>query len=255
MKFISGLYTDIGIKKQTNQDALLLKEANTHQGHVLLAAVCDGMGGLSKGELASSVLIRELDNWFQNTLPGHLCKGLTADSLKREWTDLVLEMNQRISDYGIQHRLNLGTTMTALLIVDQAYYMINIGDSRIYEISPVFRQITKDHTYVQREMDQGRMSQEQADVSKKRNVLLQCVGASKVIFPDFYSGTIAPNQVFLLCSDGFRHVITKEELIESLHASAVIDDERARKSLIDLTELVKQRNETDNISAILIKAI
>ena len=72
MGFLSVLHSDVGIKKNTNQDSVLIKVASTDYGEVMLAVVCDGMGGLAKGEVASSALITMLSNWFENDLPKFL---------------------------------------------------------------------------------------------------------------------------------------------------------------------------------------
>ena len=69
MEFLTAMHTDIGIKKNTNQDSALILEADTDFGKILLAVICDGMGGLAKGEVASSALITMLSNWFENDLP------------------------------------------------------------------------------------------------------------------------------------------------------------------------------------------
>ena len=106
----------------------------------------------------------------------------------------------------------MGTTVVAFLVVDDKYYIMNIGDSRAYMVSDAIYQLTKDQTYVQYEMDLGHLTWEQAQTHPQRNVLLQCVGASDEIHPDYFVGDANPDTTFILCSDGFRHVISPDEI-------------------------------------------
>ena len=109
--------------------------------------------------------------------------------------------------------------------------------------------MTKDQTFIQREMDMGRMTPEEARKDSRRNVLLQCVGASDFINPEFLTGQMAENAVYMLCSDGFRHVITPEEIFNRLNPVNMQDEETMRQQLVYLTDLNKYRREDDNISA------
>ena len=254
MNFKAVAHTDIGIKRKTNQDSAILKIARTDYGKVAMAAVCDGMGGLANGELASATMVRLLSKWFENTFPGLLYQGIDIDILRKSWTDLIYEANQKLASYGNMMHANMGTTMVLLLIVDHVYYIANVGDSRAYYMRDYMQQITKDQTYVQREMDMGRMTWEEAMTDPQRNVLLQCIGASSIIEPDFYSGNIDPGGSFLLCSDGFRHVITQEEIYEYLNPLKLFNENSMQEGLNYLTELNKYRQETDNITSVLLRA-
>ena len=222
MNYLTTVHTDVGIRKSTNQDSVLIETAATDYGQVLLSVVCDGMGGLEKGEVASAILVKAFSRWFHQEFPGLLYGGLEANTLRNSWTNLILEQNQRISQYGLECNMSLGTTLAALLLVDNIYYIINVGDSRVYYIKDGFHQMTLDQTYVQREMDLGRMTPEEARNHPRRNVLLQCVGASSVIEPDFYVGEYKPDSLFMMCSDGFRHVITPEEFYEKMKPELMV---------------------------------
>lgn len=254
MKFISGCYTDIGTRKSTNQDSMLLLHADTPQGEAVFASVCDGMGGLAKGEVASSDTIYALSNWFRTKFPELIAGGaLNAEELRRQWMELMRDQDSRISRYGAQNGWKLGTTLVCLLIYNGQYYVGNIGDSRAYLLSDQIYQITHDHTVVQRKLDQGLITFEQAMSDPQRSVLLQCIGASDYVEPDFFGGAVYPDQSFLLCCDGFRHVIAPGELFESLRAQRCPSTEAIEQNLYQLTELNKNRGETDNISAIVIR--
>ena len=255
MYFITANHTDVGIKKSTNQDSMLIEQAQTDNGVVLFAAVCDGMGGLAKGEVASATLIRRLSEWFYTELPRLLYGGLKPDMLRASWENIINETNHRIADYGERLGIGLGTTCVTFLAVDSVYYIMNIGDSRAYLLSDNLYQLTKDQTYVQREVDLGRMTPEQAAVDPQRSVLLQCVGASSIVEPDFFAGALEPGQCYMMCSDGFAHVISGQEIYERLNPAVSLDTETMTQNLAYLVELDKSRGETDNISALLIRTV
>lgn len=254
MKFLVTAHSDVGIRKKTNQDSVLLQVAQTGLGDIAFAAVCDGMGGLAKGELASATLIKALAQWFQEDFKEILKEGFTEKALYDSWTELILDYGKRIQDYGRCNGFNLGTTCAAVLLVNNRYYIVNVGDSRVYKINKTLEQLTKDQTYIQREMDAGRMTPEEAKVDPQRNVLLQCVGASDYIEPDFFSGEINENDVFMLCSDGFRHIITPEEIYQYLNPAMLVTEANMLENAKYLTDLNKYRLEEDNISVALIKA-
>lgn len=253
MNFLTAFHTDVGIKKNTNQDSLLIHQAQTDAGNVLLAVLCDGMGGLAKGEVASACMIRAFSDWFRLEFPTMLNEGLQPEALRGSWERLVNSVNQKITSYSVENGVSMGTTCVALLMVDATYYIMNIGDSRVYLIFDDIYQLTKDQTYVQREIDAGRMTREEARADPQRNVLLQCVGASAVIEPDFITGQMQVNQCYMLCSDGFRHVIEPQEFRQCLNPQVSESAGAMQQNLVYLTELNKQRMEMDNITAILIR--
>lgn len=253
MNFITANHTDIGTVKQTNQDSMLIEQAFTDMGNVLFAAVCDGMGGLAKGELASATLIRMLSDWFMEELPMLIRDGLKSDDLRNSWDRLAKKANKEIFEYGDRHGFALGTTCVIFLTFGNSYFIMNIGDSRAYLLSDQMYQLTKDQSYVQREIEMGNMTPEQAAVSPQRSVLLQCVGASDDIEPDFFAGSIAPNQTYLLCSDGFVHMASAGEVYERLCPAAATDSQTITQNLQYITELIKSRGERDNISALVFR--
>lgn len=255
MEFLTAMHTDIGIKKNTNQDSALILEADTDFGKILLAVICDGMGGLAKGEVASSALITMLSNWFENDLPKFLCAPNLQDIIFDSWNNIIQNANVSIASYGKRNGVNMGTTIAACLFINDNYYILNVGDSRVYCLSDNVYQLTKDQTYVQREMDEGRMTQQEAETSPQRNVLLQCVGASQYVVPDFFSGKIQNGQSYIICSDGFRHIINEQEIYERLCPNACIDENIMLKNAVYLTDLNKYRREPDNISVIVIKLL
>ena len=216
MRFVATADTDIGISKNTNQDSLLIKHAIADDKEILLAVVCDGMGGLAKGELASATVIRAFSDWFDDELPYEL-ENLDLEIVGAKWSLLLKELNAQILEYSKNNNIDgVGTTFSGILFVDDKYVIGHVGDTRIYHIGESLKQLTTDQTFVAREISRGTMTIEQAKTDKRRNLLLQCVGASKVVEPQIITGKTQKG-AYMLCSDGFRHEISAAEIYESLN--------------------------------------
>jgi len=253
VNFIVSATTDIGLTKSTNQDSLSVKVINTPQGRMTFAILCDGMGGLEKGEVASASVIQAFDNWVHNSLPV-LCESPLEDSIIREqWNNIITEQNNTIKNYGARQGVKLGTTAVIMLLTQTRYYVMNVGDSRAYEITDVMKQITNDQTFVAREVALGNMTEEEALTDERRNVLLQCVGASDDVYPDMFFDDTKSNAIYMLCSDGFRHEISSDEIFEKLQPAVLFDDATLQKNTEELIELNKMRKERDNISVVLVR--
>lgn len=255
MKYFGTAVTDIGIKRETNQDAVCLKIAEVLDGRqIALFVVCDGMGGLEKGELASATVIRELEKWYIENLPKKI-NTFSWEDISKEWTSILKKLNQKILQYGNKVQTRLGTTVTAMLVIGDEYMIVHIGDSRVYRIDSSITQLTEDQTYVMRELKKGNMTLEEAAKDKRKHMLLQCVGASSDVEPEILYGKINPEELYLLCTDGFRHKLPANEIFEVFQKEIirnVADMEFRTKELI---ERVKTRKEKDNISAIVFKCI
>lgn len=253
MNYIVSANTDIGIVKSTNQDSLSVKVINTPLGRMTFAILCDGMGGLAKGEVASASVIRAFDDWVVNKLPQLCNSSLNEGVIRSSWEKIILSQNEIIKAYGAKQGVKLGTTAVVMLLTDENYYIMNVGDSRAYEFTEQYVQITNDQTFVAREVALGNMTPEQAEVDERRSVLLQCVGASEEVYPEMFVGKTAVNATYMLCSDGFRHEITPSEIYEKFRPDVLLDDATMNNNSVELIELNKQRNERDNISVVLVR--
>ncbi len=266
MSYKVDAYSDIGTKKNVNQDALLIKRAKVSGiGPVCMGILCDGMGGLSCGEVASSAFVDRMDIWFRTDLKALLTgadstvplgKSSHIDSnskidintalyrIKEQWEYIVHDMNDRLKEYGNSNGIRLGTTVVAIIILGNKYLAMNVGDSRAYKFTRrELGLITHDHSYVQQQIDLGRMTKEEAEKSDKKSVLLQCIGASEKVTPEFYGGEVIRNMNFLLCSDGLWRKVTPKEIIKIAPQ---------RNGIKKLTDLVIDRGESDNISGLII---
>jgi len=252
MQYTATVDSDVGISKSANEDSVLIKHASTDIGEVLLAIVCDGMGGLSKGELASATVIREFARWFDEDLPFELPE-LDMQIIGAKWSYMLKDLNLKILEYGEANGVSLGTTFSGILFAGDQYVIAHVGDSRIYQIGSSLNQLTTDQTFVAREISRGMMTEEQAKTDKRRNLLLQCVGASRTVEPQVICGS-AEKGAYMLCSDGFRHEISEAEMYESLNPINFMNKDAMHSNARYLIELVKSRDERDNISVVLIKA-
>ncbi len=253
MNFYISAATDIGPIKKTNQVSYCVRAYRTSQGPMVFAILCDGMGGLAKGEVASASVINAYLNWTETRLPELCAAPLNPEEIRRDWHKLAVQYNEKIKYYGSCCGIAMGTTLTAILLTESAYYVINVGDSRTYELKDGLRQITRDHSFVAREMELGRMTPEEAKTDPRRNVLLQCIGASDTVEPDFFTGPTQRDGVYFLCSDGFRHEITPAEISTALCPTDMVSEALMEQRLLDLIELNKARHERDNISVVAIR--
>ena len=219
MRYIAVAETDVGISKNTNEDSVLIKHAKCNLGEILLAIVCDGLGGLDKGELAL----------------------------------LIKDLNVKMLEYGYKTGKNMGTTFTGLLMIEDKYMIGHVGDTRVYYINNSIKQLTTDQTYVAREIRKGTLTVEEAKIDKRRNMLLQCVGASSKVEPDIIQG-VCEKGTYMLCSDGFRHKITEDEIYGAFCPMNLTNKEAMYSHIRRLIDENKRRKEKDNISTILIKA-
>lgn len=253
MEYVVAAYTDTGTQKKTNQDSLCVRRAAIPQlGEAVMAVLCDGMGGLQKGELASAYVVQAFGAWFNQTMDrlSGLCAG-NFEQVRRQWTALILSLHDRIRAHSQAHGLQMGTTLTAILAYGGRYLTANIGDSRIYERNCALKQLTEDQSLVAREIALGRITKDQARHHPQRNVLLQCLGVGDTVTPAFTVGTVAGNSLYLLCSDGFVQELSEAELDASLDPMVLTTKERLTQRLTELTDVCKQRGERDNITAIL----
>lgn len=252
MRYVAIAESDIGIARDTNQDSILIKHAIYDKNEVLMAIVCDGMGGLSRGEIASATVIRAFEKWFIKELPFEL-KRIDMNVIGYKWSLLLRSLNISIQEYGQKFSERLGTTFTGTLFINNQFVVVHVGDTRLYHIDISLKQMTNDHTYVAREVLKGTLTPEQANVNKHRNMLLQCIGASKTVEPQIICGKVKQG-IYMLCSDGFRHKVTEEELIDLLTPKRLKNKWTMIKNSKRLIKLIKQRGEKDNISVVLIKS-
>ncbi|MBD7910203.1 PP2C family protein-serine/threonine phosphatase [Clostridium cibarium] len=253
MNFTVGYDTDAGLRKKINQDALLIKTAKSPYGRLGLFIVCDGMGGLSSGELASATVINEMSRWFDEIISHIDFNTVDESDLYKFTCEQIMDLNNKIFEYGTRKDEKLGTTLTLCLFVNDKYYILQVGDSRVYKIANTVEQLTKDQTFVQREVDRGNITIEEAENHPRKNVLLQCVGARKEVEPVMVTGKLTGNEVFLICSDGFYRKLSNNEILNELRWNNLNNSEQIKGKVRKFIDLVKSREERDNITGVIIK--
>lgn len=247
--------TDQGQKK-ANQDSLICMEARTSIGEVVFAAVCDGMGGLEKGELASAELVRALERWFCEELPVIVRNGLSEESLYGSWHTITTEVNKKLITYGERNHIEsgIGTTLSGILLAGNMFYVVHVGDSRIYAITEnEVTCLTKDHTLAMDKVDEGTLSIENMEKDPRRSILTRCVGAVDDCNPDFFSGIAYPETVFLTCSDGFRHLLSYQEIQAQMCPGKQRTQEELERNIKVLIRENLQRGERDNITVVAVR--
>src|SRR3954466_14143777 len=219
-------------------------EANGSRGVFIVA---DGMGGHAAGEVASEmavqILMRELKKASDSTAvsDGSTSKAL-ADSLRRA--------NRAIHDRTLTEvdKQGMGTTASVLVLADSRYVIGQVGDSRVYLLRDgMLKQLTKDHSYVQEQVDLGNLTPEQARYHPYSNVITRCVGASPEVEPDLYHGEAKTGDIFLIASDGLTGMVDDRRLAQLLMSRA--EPERKVASLISEAN---GRGGLDNITAIVV---
>ncbi len=223
--------TDVGRVRSTNEDCCAVLDENT-------CIVADGMGGHAAGEVASRVLVEEV----RKCLTGMPVEGMDESSLKdalRKGNHVILEMAKEHSEYG-----GMGTTATILHHANDRAVWAHVGDSRIYLYRRgAFKQMTKDHSYVESLVERGTITQEEARCHPRKNVLLRAVGVEENIDIDTGSFDLQQGDKLLLCTDGLTNMLSDREIAEILQER---EGDPARR----LMERALAAGGTDNVTAI-----
>ncbi len=255
MTFAIAVKTDVGLTRPSNQDSLFVRTAAWQGKNYAFAVLCDGMGGLSEGDHASRSVIQAMDSWFEKDFALWLGTGGREDDLSRRWEDVLNRSNKALLQYGRERGIELGTTVTALLLGPQRYAIVHVGDTRAYEICTELRQISRDHTLAMRMVEKGEMTLEAARYARENHVLTRCIGMEGEIRPEFYFGETREDAVYLLCSDGFRNKLLDEELADGFSPILCQNTESLLKSCERCFRLCLEREEDDNISVIAIRTL
>lgn len=239
--------TDVGQVKKVNQDNILVRVGELSGTEFGLFIICDGVGGLDAGELASYTAVKIFNDWWNTEFYKTLSPRREVNIIN-ELNQLLFKANEEILKISAERKAKIGTTASVLLIIGENYYISHIGDSRIYLYSKnKIKQLTEDHSLVNMQIKSGRITAKEAKMSKQKNILLQCLGSSKDIEIYNTCGTINYSNTFLLCCDGFYNKLEDKELVKLSKQFRKEDNNELLKKYIDL---VKLRGERDNISII-----
>jgi serine/threonine protein phosphatase PrpC len=199
--------SDIGLKRSNNEDAMILKP------ELGLWSVADGMGGAAAGELASQIFAQTALEAFQKG------KGQSEQETFSLVQKIFRLANEGIRKHVKENQQHQGMGCTAELITfhDPTYILGHVGDSRTYLWRQgKLRQLTRDHSVVQDQIDQGLITPAEARKHYLRNVILRAVGVDELIAVDFIRGKSSTGDLFLLCSDGLTDMVDDSSIQEIL---------------------------------------
>ena len=236
--------TDVGRKRKVNEDSAAVY---TLPEGTILAVIADGMGGHRAGDYASSTAIKVMGEQF-----------LKLDSTDFEDEQHWAEWLQETVNHVNRHLFNeaseneelkgMGTTLEAALIRDRSCLVSHTGDSRVYAINENgVRQITRDHSYVNVLLDNGEITEEEAEAHPQRNWIMKAIGSEKTIDPDLYSIELKDQSYLLLCTDGLSNKVDQNRMYEIVMSDTSLDEKV--KELVDLANTLGGE---DNISVILL---
>ena len=173
-------------------------------------------------------------------------------AIEVKWRKLIEEMNEKLWKYGETKGEQLGTTLTVLLLFHHRYMIAQVGDSRAYVMGRDIIQITEDQSLVAREVKKGKITRKQAARDPRRNVLLECIGVSRSVNPDFFYGEAERGDSFLLCTDGFWRVRTQEELMQEFQVN-FRNEQEIKGMLGQMVSENIERGEKDNITVVYVQ--
>lgn len=235
-------FTDTGKVREMNQDAF---KTGTFREGGCFAVVCDGMGGVSGGQVASDICVNEVSAHIEK---GYR-KGMSMKSVKNLLVSAVTASNIKVFEAANENKdyLGMGTTVVAVVILNGFAAIAHIGDSRAYLISDDIKQITKDHSVVQYLIDVGRITPEQAKTHPDRNVITRAVGVTAEIDVDVDIVPINSGETILICTDGLYEYISDSEMFEIIKNS---NEAEPAKLLLDMAN---EAGGKDNITVVTVE--
>jgi protein phosphatase len=250
MKVVSAGLTDVGRKRNHNEDSFLIDD------ELQLYVVADGMGGHAGGGTASRIAVETIDKELRRardsrdnpfvTTP-NLQDALLPDALRTAVEKACLAIFTTAQE---DPRLSgMGTTVISLVVRDNLAFFAHVGDSRAYLVrGPLIQQISEDHSLVNEQIKAGMITPEEAKHSRYKNIITRSVGFEEEVQVDVMGVVAEPGDVYLLCSDGLANMVEDRELHEVVQATANLAD--VPKRLIDLAN---ERGGDDNITVIVVQ--
>lgn len=244
--------TDIGKKRTSNQDSFFTGYLDKNK-NVFLAVLCDGMGGAAGGNIASTLAAGTFKASLYDKFKKMSDEEIPADSFcEQSLLCACKSANSALFKKALENDdlKGMGTTLVACLIYKDYYYIVNIGDSRLYIFSEnkKLSQLTHDHSYVQLLIDSGKITPQQALDHPNKNVITRALGIEKEVSADIFKIPVKDNNV-LLCSDGLTNFVS-DETIETILKNKDYDINSASSVLIDTAN---ENGGGDNITVIIIK--
>jgi protein phosphatase len=230
----TGAATHVGKVRQQNEDSYLLAPKSG------VWAVADGMGGHAAGDLASHIVVTELE---QIATPSSAAELLASCEAR------MVSANSRLRQIAGEREGELiGTTVAVLLIYQQFFACVWAGDSRIYRVrSSGIEQISVDHTEAQLLMGEGKLTAEEAKAWPRRNVITRAIGVYDDPELEMIDGTVEPHDIFILCSDGLTGHVDDQEIY------AFAAENSPQRACDLLVELTLDRGASDNVTVVMVR--
>lgn len=235
--------SDIGKNRQLNEDSYYVSKP---EDEVHIFIVADGMGGYNGGEVASKLAVNAARNYIlSNFEKAKEDKNTLLNLVKSssQYANMVVYDKAKQSE----DMKSMGTTLEVCLIYENKAFISHIGDSRIYRIRKEFmRKLTKDHSYVQQLVDEGKITKEESMNHPKKNMLVKALGCTEYIEPDGMIKGFIKGDILLMCTDGLTNMVSEADVFR------ILKEEHENPA----QELVNKANEMggmDNITAIIIK--
>lgn len=235
--------SDVGKARQINEDYYYVSKPDDIIKIFILA---DGMGGYNGGEIASKLAVDAARNYVLSNFEKSKEDKETLLSLVRS---SVKYANMVVYEKAMKNEelKNMGTTLDVCLIYANKAFISHIGDSRIYRIRKEFmRKLTKDHSYVQKLLDEGKITKEESINHPKKNMLIKALGCTEYVEPDSMIKGFIKGDIILMCSDGLTNMVPEEDIFKVLKENNTDPSK----------ELIKKANDAggiDNITAVIIK--
>ena len=233
--------TDVGNVRSNNEDVFYVSEA------CRFCLVADGMGGAAAGEVASGIFAETAKAVFA----GH--DGLSEENtIARVQTTFKLANDKILKHVGRNpQNQGMGCTAELLAFVQESFIIGHVGDSRTYRLrNNSLKQLTKDHSLVQEQLDQGLITPEEAQHHAMRNVILRAVGVNDTVALDILKGRQKPGDRFLLCSDGLTDMVAESQILETMSAQGPLHEKSEA-----LIRLAKQAGGKDNVTVALSEVV
>jgi protein phosphatase len=243
VRLLHAARTDVGMIRSGNEDNFSVKAPQGASRGLFIVA--DGMGGHAAGEVASEMAVQTVERELKGV------RDLADKAVRERLTAALKKANRDIHDRTIAEvdKQGTGTTASVLLIWDTHYVIGQVGDSRVYLLRDgALSQLTKDHSYVQEQVDAGFLTPEQARYHPYSNVITRCVGASPDVEPDIYRGDVKIGDLFLVASDGLTGMVDDRRLQILLMSRAEPD-----RKVHALISEANGRGGLDNITAIVVQ--
>ena len=249
-----GRLTDVGHQRQLNEDSLLaLDIGQVHRSvsrPVGVYVVADGAGGHAAGDVASGIAIRVIARQaLGGLLPQLLDDALPHVDVAAWLRSAIQAANEAVHRQRAVSRTDMGTVLVMAVILGGETHIAHVGDSRAYLVTQAgIKQLTVDHSLVQRLVDTGQITREEARTHENRNVIYKMIGDRPKIEPDVQHLTLAPGDSLLLCSDGLCQYVGDDD-IHQIILSAPSPQEACRR----LIDAANRAGGPDNITAIVVQ--